>query len=97
MPKEKIATPESVGNQFGYLCPNCGQGDCLHVYASTSVSLCPGETEVDSADQEWGQDSGASCSHCDWCGTVSQFKQAPNLEADWNPALDLPKSRLLES
>jgi len=81
MPKEKIATPESVGNQFGYLCPNCHQGDYLHVYASTSVSLCPDGTEVDSADQEWGQDSGASCSHCDWSGTVSQFKQAPNFEA----------------
>jgi hypothetical protein len=95
MPKEKIATPESVGNQFGYLCPKCGEGDDLSIVATVVSALCPDGTDI-AGDREWDGDSGAYC-ECGWAGNVRDFKQAPNFEADWNPALDLPKSRLLES
>ena len=73
-------TPETIGNQFGYLCPNCNQGDNLSVVALVSVELCPDGTDAD-GNHEWDDSSMASCS-CGWQGKVSDFKQAENFEGD---------------
>jgi len=97
MTEEKIATPESVGNQFGYLCPDCGKGTNLNIVATVWTQLYPdGTQDIDQGEREWDQDASAFCG-CGWNGKVRDFKQAPNFEADWNPALDLPESRLPES
>jgi hypothetical protein len=66
---------KAMGNQFGYLCPNCGRGDYLHVAAFVSVALCPDGTEIDSGDTEWDADSGAWCGHCEWSGNVRDFRE----------------------
>ncbi len=65
-----------VGNQHGYLCPCCGKGTRLHVEAViyTEVALYPNGTEDSGGDTEWGSDSAARCSNCDWRGTVGELK-----------------------
>jgi len=72
-------TPETVGNQFGYLCPVCGNGDGLYVAATINVSLWPEGTDAADSDTECDDQSPASCS-CGWKGKVSNFRQAENFE-----------------
>jgi hypothetical protein len=78
--KREINTPETVGNQFGYLCPKCKQGDDLYVESRTVVGLCDDGT-FDVGDQEWDGNSGARCG-CGWAGRVDEFMEAENFEAD---------------
>jgi hypothetical protein len=75
-------TPETVGNQFGYLCPKCGKGDWLHVTASVSVTLVYDGTEDDDGCREWDDDSPASCGNCAWDGQVKDLKRAKNFEGE---------------
>jgi hypothetical protein len=73
-------TPETIGNQFGYLCPKCKQGDCLSVAATVWVGFEPYGTDALDSNHEWGQESGAYCSNCDWHGVVSELERAENFE-----------------
>jgi hypothetical protein len=79
MSKTKPNNAGTVGNQFGYLCPKCGQGDSLSISAKTIVRLYSNGTE-DAGDHTWDDDSSASCGACDWEGTVGQLRQADNFE-----------------
>ena len=79
MAKPKV-TPETLGNQFGYRCPECARGDYLHVAATVGVALYAHGTEMDSCDTEWGDESGAWCGYCEWSGNVRDLKVDPNFE-----------------
>lgn len=72
-------TPATVGNQFGYVCPHCGNGDGLYITAAVTVSLWPDGTDATDSDTEWDDNSPASCK-CGWAGKVSDFGEAENLE-----------------
>lgn len=74
-------TPESVGNQFGYLCPKCGKGDSLYITAQVSTALLPDGTDSTDSDTEWDVNCPAWCG-CGWRGTVDDFKMAENFEGD---------------
>jgi hypothetical protein len=76
MPKHKLHTPESVGNQHGLVCPKCGRGDRLSIAAVQWHDLLPDGTD-NHGDVEWDDDSVAMCStpDCVWHGTVGQLKQ----------------------
>lgn len=72
-------TPETVGNQFGYVCPACGNGDGLRITATVTVSLWPDGTDATDSDTEWEDKNPASCS-CGWAGKVSDFGEAEGFE-----------------
>ena len=74
MPKLKAYTCEELGNQHGFKCPKCGQGDQLSIAAVQWHDLLPDGTD-NHGDVEWDDDSVAKCNSCDWCGTVAQLKQ----------------------
>jgi hypothetical protein len=76
-----VQTPETVGNQFGYLCPRCGQGNTLVVSAMIWVALLSDGTENDTSDTEFDRRSPARC-RCGWTGKVGDFKQAENFEGE---------------
>lgn len=73
--------PQTIGNHFGYLCPQCGTGDALRVAATVWVALLPDGTENCSGDTEWEDDANALCD-CGWAGQVKEFKQAENFEEE---------------
>jgi hypothetical protein len=72
-------TPDTIGNQFGYLCPECSKGDDLRVVASVSVKLMSDGTDNTDSDTEW-DDASSACCGCGWGGHVKDFKQAENFE-----------------
>jgi hypothetical protein len=64
-------TPKQSGNQFGYVCPECGNGSQLIVEATVPVTLHQYGTEpVGRA--EWTPDSQAHCA-CGWEGLVDEL------------------------
>lgn len=73
-----ITTPEEIGNQFGYLCPQCKKGDKLRVSFTGECVLTPDGTE-DDGDHEWDNDSPVFC-NCLWCGQVKDLEEAENFE-----------------
>ncbi len=75
-----MTTRETVGNQFGYLCPKCKQGDSLSVTFIGTCELVPDGTE-DAGNHEWDDESAASCG-CGWGGTVKDFEQAEDFEEE---------------
>jgi hypothetical protein len=77
-----MSNPETVGNQFGHLCPKCKQGDCLSVVARIWVGLEPDGTDPLNSDHEWDENSAAYCSNCEWHGRASDFVQAENFESE---------------
>jgi hypothetical protein len=79
MPKKN--TPQTVGNQFGYLCPKCHKGNRLAVSFHGSCKLVPDGTD-DSGDHEWDGDSMAWCNACTWEGRVKELEQAENFEEE---------------
>jgi hypothetical protein len=83
-PKKKL-TADDVGNQFGFLCPQCSEGTDLYISATMNVQahLFPDGTDNDGGgDTEWDDASYARCTQCDWAGTVGQLKVAPNFEGE---------------
>jgi hypothetical protein len=71
-------TPETVGNQFGYLCPNCKQGNCITITCVVTCELTENGSN-DIGDHEWDTESWAHC-ECGWHGRVKEFLQAENFE-----------------
>jgi hypothetical protein len=73
-----VSTNEELGNQHGYQCPECGEGDGLHLQVMLWVSLLPEGTETDAGDTEWGDEDRARCD----CGWKGQVKDLNELDAD---------------
>ena len=69
----KLFTCEELGNQHGFKCPKCGQGDRLMIAAVQWHDLLPDGTD-NHGDVEWDDDSPAGCQWCDWRGTVAKLK-----------------------
>jgi rubredoxin len=65
-----------LGNQFGYLCPKCKQGDKLSVVVQAWAKMLPDGTDAD-GDQEWDENSGASCG-CGWEGKIRDLTKLPD-------------------
>ena len=76
----KVTTPATVGNQFGYLCPQCKKGDNLSISFVGTCTLMPEGTD-DAGDHEWDSKSCASCS-CGWSGLVQDFAKAKNFNEE---------------
>ena len=74
-------TPWTVGNQFGYVCPTCGRGDHLTVFATVETELLPDGATAD-GDQEWDMESGARCKACYWHGNVTDFKTLDDFQEE---------------
>jgi hypothetical protein len=73
----------NIGNQFGYLCPNCGKGTELLVSATAHLRLMPHGLEID--DASLLDSSAVVCLICGWEGTVgdlaaASFKKGPGSE-----------------
>ena len=73
-----MSTAESIGNQFGYICPKCKQGDDLSVVVQVWAKLFPDGTDAD-GDHEFDGPSSAKCG-CGWGGKVSQLLRADDFE-----------------
>jgi hypothetical protein len=71
---KKVRTAEEIGNQHGFTCPECHQGDGLSISAEVQVMarLCPDGTDNDGGDTTWDDDSAAVCS-CGWEGSVEKL------------------------
>ena len=74
--KTKLFTCEELGNQHGFQCPKCGQGDRLSIAAVQWHDLLPDGTD-NHGDVEWEDESPAMCNapDCGWHGTVADLKQ----------------------
>lgn len=59
------------GNMWGFLCPNCKNGDQLQVVVSAWAELTNEGTVIDSND-EWDSASLARCI-CGWGGLAGDF------------------------
>ena len=77
---EKL-TPFMVGNQFGYLCPECKSGENLYITALVTVALVPDGCDTGDSHTEWDKESHAWCG-CGWKGKVKDFAQAENFEEE---------------
>jgi hypothetical protein len=67
----------SVGNQYGYLCPNCDKGTEILITANAEVLLTPTGTDIDSSTAPgWNNSSFVDCLNCGWAGTVGDLLQA---------------------
>jgi hypothetical protein len=67
---------EETGNQFGFICPECSQGDELDIVAQIWVRLFPDGSDPDEAhntDHEWDDGSPAYCEACGWHGHVKDL------------------------
>lgn len=69
---------ETVGNQFGYLCPECHKGDELSVAAVVWAKLYPDGSDVE-GDHEWDGNSAIVCG-CGWSGKVHKLLKAVGFE-----------------
>jgi hypothetical protein len=78
---EMLQGPYEVGNQHGFLCPTCGEGDSLYITAAVSAALTPDGCDTTTSDTEWEKSSEAWCG-CGWMGKVSDFKRAENFD-EW--------------
>jgi predicted RNA-binding Zn-ribbon protein involved in translation (DUF1610 family) len=58
----------SVGNQYGFLCPNCENGTDLLVRTTTDIHLGPQGMEIDHAPLL--DSTHVDCLNCGWVGTV---------------------------
>jgi len=70
---------DDLHNDFGMICPKCGQSSHIDVAAVVWVRLCPDGTDVYEAangDHEWSEASAAYCAHCGQHGTVALFSQS---------------------
>lgn len=70
---------DSLANDFGMQCPNCGSSNRIDVAATVWVRLCPDGTDIyeaDNGDQEWTDSSSAHCGSCGHDGTVATFTDA---------------------
>jgi hypothetical protein len=60
-----------------FCCPRCAKSDKLYVTQNIEARIVDHgidhvETEVEDDTREWGPDSPAYCTHCDWAGEVSE-------------------------
>jgi len=65
-------------NTFGLTCPQCRDGGRIDICATVWVRLTPDGTDADESgngDHEWEGRSLATCSNCDWEGTVNELKR----------------------
>jgi hypothetical protein len=44
----------TVGNQYGYLCPNCDKGTDILITANAEVLLTPTGTDIDTSTAQYG-------------------------------------------
>ena len=64
----------SVGNQYGYVCPNCDRGTELQVTAMVQVLLTYTGTDIDATTTPvWNQTSLVDCLNCGWSGSVGDL------------------------
>jgi Zn ribbon nucleic-acid-binding protein len=70
--KEAEFTCDGLGNQHGYLCPKCRQGDSITIAATVRVNarLFPDGTDNDGGDTEWDDTDTAECGKCGFSGQV---------------------------
>ena len=69
----------SVGNQYGYRCPNCHKGTELLITASAEVLLTSTGTDIDKETiPVWNDTSYADCLICGWEGTRANDVQLPD-------------------
>lgn len=74
-------TSQSVRDAWSMICPCCGQDDELDIAATVNVRLCPNGTDADAARETghtWDSDSAATCTACNWSGTVRDAEAASN-------------------
>lgn len=78
------ATPETVGNQHGYLCPQCKSGERIRIACTVWGALYPEGTDTTDSDTEWGPNNKALCmeGNCDWAGKVSDLLTVELLKED---------------
>lgn len=69
------ARPETVGNQFGYVCPKCKKGNRLRIAARVWVTLLPDGTDNNDSDTEWDNESAAACLACNWTGLAGELEE----------------------
>lgn len=73
---DKVYTCEEVGNQHGYLCPECEAGDGLTIEATIQVQarLMPDGVDDEGGDTEWDDTSRVRCD-CGWIGMVGDLNE----------------------
>jgi len=82
-----MSTPKTVGNEHGYLCPNCDKGTELLIAASKRISLIlkqDGFAIDDESEVEWANYSHVDCLLCGWEGAVRDLlkvKMGPRAES----------------
>ena len=76
MAKRKRYTCGELGNQHGYQCPQCKQGDRLEIAGMAWFTLSHDGADISrhNGDIEWLDGSSASCRNCDWVGKVGQLR-----------------------
>jgi hypothetical protein len=64
----------TVGNQYGFLCPNCDKGTEILITANAEVLLTPTGTDIDSGTVPvWNSTSFVDCLYCGWAGKVGDL------------------------
>jgi hypothetical protein len=78
-----------MSNQFDLRCPKCCRDDSIDILAAIWVRLTHDGTDPDLAhngDHEWGDESHAICSSCNYRGPVSGFRTTPYMATFNTPA-----------
>jgi hypothetical protein len=65
-------TADELGNQHGFVCPKCDEGDQLAIWAMVRSELLPDGVNWN-GDTEWDDDNHAECG-CGWTGTVKDLR-----------------------
>jgi hypothetical protein len=68
---------ESLGNDFGYLCPACKRGDRLQILIPVWSDLTPDGHVIEPSDDEWDQESRARCGCEGFDGLVRELIHLP--------------------
>jgi hypothetical protein len=65
-----------MSNQFGFLCPECKDGDNLDILVRAWARLSEDGTDLDQSEDsshDWDGNSRVVCCSCDWCGRVNEL------------------------